>query len=72
MKEEEESVEIERIRKRKNLRKSKMIDLGQRIEGLQDLETKRNINVEVLDREARKKEEISLMNGIKISINEVK
>ena len=72
MKEEEESVEIERIRKRKNLRKSKMIDLGRRMEDVQDLETKRNINVEVLDREARKKEEISLMNGIKISINEVK
>ncbi len=72
MKEEEESVEIERKRKRKNLRKSKMIDLGRRMEDVQDLETKRNINVEVLDREARKKEEISLMNGIKISINEVK
>jgi len=49
-----------------------MIDLGRRMEDVQDLETKRNINVEVLDREARKKEEISLMNGIKISINEVK
>ena len=49
-----------------------MIDPGQRIEDAQDLETKRNINVEILDREARKKEEISLMNGIKISINEVK
>jgi hypothetical protein len=72
LKEEEESVEIERIKKRKNLRKSKMIDLGRRMEDVQDLETKRNINVEVLDREARKKEEISLMNGIKISINEVK
>lgn len=72
MKEEEESVEIERKRKRKNLRKNMMIDPDQRIEDAQDLETKRNINVEILDREARKKEEISLMNGIKISINEVK
>lgn len=72
MKEEEESVEIERKRKRKNLRKSMMIDPGQRIEDAQDLEMKRNINVEILDREARNKEEISLMNGTKISINEVK